>query len=265
MRVLPGLLLAMGLLAADGTVDPPEHDLPENAIRITEVPFSHSFDARGATGTSDEPQPCDLRGSGDHTVWYRFHADRDMKLEFAIGQGVGRIEAVDPDTCHVAGHGGDEAWLEAGGDYLIRASASDQTDSVTFATREYHELAPPTVEFFPIARVTPTGDLELTTTIVCDRPGDVELMLYAAQLKSERQWYLTSTDPFEPTVACDGETPYTMVLPPAGGEPRFRPGPVEVWWDATQCERDPFRYAAWERCAWTTGGRADVIAAPTAP
>lgn len=257
------LLLTLALLAAGEAATPPEHDLPENAIRISELPFTHEFDASEATGAEVEEEPCDLRGDPDRTVWYQFHADRDMQIEFAVSRGTPSVDVADPETCRWGSFGKDEATLRAGTDYLIRASTV--AGDVTFATREYIPLKPPSMEFFPVAQVDSDGALELTSTIVCDRPGEVELMLYAAQVNNPTTYYLTSNDPFETIVACEGETPHTAVLPPGDGESPFRPGPVEVWWDAGQCIQDSFRYPGWESCPWATGNSDDVVAVPALP
>ena len=257
------LVLSVGLLAADEAAAPPEHDLQENAIRIPELPFTHEFDASAATGAEVEDEPCDLRGDPERTVWYRFHADRDMNIEFAVSRGTPWVDVVDPETCQWGSFGRDEARLKAGTDYLIRASTV--AGDVTFATREYNALQAPVIELFPLARVDSDGNLELTSTIVCDRPGEVELMFYAAQLNNTTTWYLTSNDPFETVVVCEGETSYTAVLPPGDGEAPFRPGPVEIWWDAGQCIRDSFRYPGWESCPWAMGNSDDVVAVPAVP
>lgn len=257
------LLLGLGLLAADEAAGPPEHDLPENALRIAELPFTHEFDASAATGADVEEEPCGLRGDSERTVWYRFYAETDMHVEFALSRGTTWVNVVDLATCRASYGRDDEVRLEAGTDYLLRASTL--AGDVTFATREYVPLEAPRIELFPVARVDADGNLELTGTIVCDRPGDVELMLYAAQMKNTTTWYLTSNDPFETVVACDGETPYATVLPPGEGEARFRPGPVEVWWDAGQCIRDSFRYPGWESCKWKMGSSDDVVAVPVVP
>lgn len=239
--------VAVGGLTA-GANPPPANDAPEDATVIESLPFLEEFDASAATGSVDELSGCSRSDWDNRSVWYRFQPERDMKVELKRDAGIQLSYVIPVDSCRPR-HAAHHVSLEAGTEYLIRAGIDgDVEDVATFAIREYvpHDLG---IELSVLAELI-EGSLRLTATVVCQYPGEVDLIFYAAQPNNDNTTMPRTSDPVYEQAYCDEEVEHRTVLDPDRdrGHTAFLPGPVTIFWDVDGCHYDDFRYAGWSDC-----------------
>jgi hypothetical protein len=160
---------------------PPNDDF-QNAVAITGLPFTHSVNTTAATAAPDDPsgpENCDIEG---HTVWYKFTATKNIRLNVFTG-----ASSYDPGV----------AVFTRAGDQFTRVSCNFIPSSMTFdavAGTTYYIMVGSTSEgtsgnlvltadvglkvgitIDPVGTVTRAGVVTITGTLTCSKPAFFEL------------------------------------------------------------------------------------------
>ncbi len=232
----PIMLLASNALAqsaSDGIAD---------ATNIVAIPFSGVTDVSAATSTPDElsPQPCtDFPAPFEGSVWYRYTATSNGDL-------VADTSGSNYDTVVIVWDGLPAGGLIAGcnddsNGVQSRARFTGQANHTYYVqiarwgflpdpgSRLVFSLAPPPPPFAASVTVDPigraagaTGVIELTGSVVCNRPGFVSLVLYVDQQHGRIAAGGVFLSGF-----C-GPQPVRAVARLVGANARFTPGPINA-------------------------------------
>jgi hypothetical protein len=209
----------------------PINDDFDNAVVITELPFTHNVNTSDATTERDDPlndETCGFGSIGGHTVWYRFTPTENMRINAStVGSDY------DPNVFVYTGTRGN----------LTRVTCNFLPSSTTFdaiAGETYfllvgsHDGEPGGNLVFnvdlglevgltidPEGNVIPsTGVATISGTVTCSRPAFVEVSGSVEQRSGRVSGF------FFTSFNCDGVTPWAAEAVPDNG--RFKPGRAEV-------------------------------------
>ncbi len=248
IRLAAVLAVVAGVLAIapSALAQPPSNDDIGTATEVLEpLPYQDTVETTEATGAPTDPGCASEPGDLDNpTVWYTYTPGADGPVQ-------AHTFGSDYDTTL-------SAYIDDGGGGLIQLGCNDDTgglqsslvldlgagvpvffmvgtfDGIPFGPGEVGNLvftvgppAPPldvTLSVDPIGRVTPrTGVATITGTVTCSAPATVDMF---GELRQRAGRSIIVGSGFEFFENCDGETPFTLVIP--GDTGLFAAGRAEI-------------------------------------
>lgn len=211
----------------------PINDDFDNAVVITELPFTHNVNTSDATTERDDPlndETCGFGSIGGHTVWYRFTPTENMRINAStVGSDY------DPNVFVYTGTRGNLTRVTcnflpssttfdaiAGETYFLLVGSHDGQPggNLVFNVDVGLEVG---LTIDPEGTVIPsTGVATISGTVTCSRPAFVEVN---GSVEQRRGSGLASGF-FFASFGCDGVTPWAAEAVPDNG--RFTPGRAEV-------------------------------------
>lgn len=219
----PGLSLKKG----------PINDDFDNAVVISDLPFTHNVNTSDATTERDDPlndETCGFGSIGGHTVWYRFTPTENMRINVStVGSDY------DPNVFVYTGTRGNLTRVTcnflpssttfdaiAGETYFLLVGSQDGAPGGNLVLNVDLALEVG-LSIDPEGNVIPsTGVATIGGTVTCSQPAFVEVN----GLVEQRRGSGLVSGFFSAFVSCDGVTPWEAEAVPDNG--RFTPGLAEV-------------------------------------